>query len=176
MYQTLVGAWPIDEERLTQALLKSAREAKAHTSWINPVAAYEEPVAQFARSVLGDAEFRGDLETFMGRNQVVALGRITSLAWHTLLLTAPGVPDLYQGAELWDLSLVDPDNRRPVDFEARRAMLAGLASADAAAAMARADEGAPKLWLISRLLSMRARRSELFASTAYAPLEVAGAK
>ena len=176
MYQTLIGAWPIEEDRLAQFLLKSAREAKVHTSWINQVAAYEGAVAQFVRSVLSDAEFRGDLETFMGRNQVVALGRVTSLAWHTLLLTAAGVPDLYQGTEVWDLSLVDPDNRRPVDFAAHGALLAAIEHADAAGVMARADEGAPKLWLISRLLSLRARRPELFAGGDHRPLEAAGAK
>ena len=175
-YQTLVGAWPIDEERMIAFLTKSAREAKVHTSWINPVPAYEESVTHFVRSVLGDGEFRADLETFMGRNQVVALGRITSLAWHALLLTAPGIPDVYQGRELWDLSLVDPDNRRPVDFDVRRRLLAEVADADAAAVMARADEGAPKLWLLHRILELRARRPELFAGPEYAPLDIAGAR
>ena len=176
LYQTLVGAWPIDEERLIAFLTKSAREAKLHTSWINPMPGYEDAIAQFVRSVLADAEFRTELETFMGRNQVVPLGRITSLAWHALMLTAPGVPDIYQGGELWDLSLVDPDNRRPVDYETRRRVLREVAHIDAAAAMARADEGAPKLWLINRVLDLRARRPELFAGAAYRRLELAGAK
>jgi (1->4)-alpha-D-glucan 1-alpha-D-glucosylmutase len=176
MYQTLVGAWPIEADRLTQTLLKSAREAKVHTSWTDQASAYEDALAAFARSVLADAEFRGDLETFMGRNQLVSLGRVNSLAWHALLLTAPGVPDLYQGNEVWDLSLVDPDNRRPVDFGSRRALLEEVAPLDAAAVMARADEGAPKLWLIARLLSMRVARPDLFSAMDYAPLEVAGTR
>jgi (1->4)-alpha-D-glucan 1-alpha-D-glucosylmutase len=176
MYQTLVGAWPIDEVRLTQVLLKSAREAKVHTSWINSVAAYEDALAQFVRSTLADAEFRTDLDTFMGRNQIVALGRTASLARIALLLTCPGIPDLYQGSELWDLSLVDPDNRRPVDFEARQRLLSDVENAGAAAALARSDEGAPKLWLIARLLALRTARPELFEGTGYRPLEASGAK
>jgi (1->4)-alpha-D-glucan 1-alpha-D-glucosylmutase len=175
-YQTLVGAWPIEEERLVAFLRKSAREAKVHTSWVDPVAAYEDAMTQFVRSVLVDAEFRADLETFIGRNQVVSLGRTTSLAWHALMLTAPGIPDIYQGNEEWDLSLLDPDNRRPVDFDARHAVLREVASMDAGAVMGRADDGAPKLWLIARCLGLRARRPELFASAVYKPLEVAGAR
>ena len=175
-YQTLVGAWPIDEERLIQLLQKSAREAKVHTSWISPSAPYEDAITQFVRSVLGDAEFRSDLETFMGRNQVVPLGRVNTLVWHTLMLTAPGVPDISQGSELWDLSLVDPDNRRPVDFALRQALLTEVRNLDGPAVMARADDGAPKLWLLARLLALRAERADLFTGSKYEPLAVAGAK
>src|SRR5207247_976573 len=139
-YQTLVSAWPIDGDRLTRFLQKAAREAKVHTSWINPVAAYEDGVAQFVAGVTSDAEFRTDVESFLGRHQLVALGRIASLAQTTLLLTCPGVPDIYQGSELWTLSLVDPDNRQSVDFEAGQKL---LIENDYAAA--------PKLWLILRV-------------------------
>jgi (1->4)-alpha-D-glucan 1-alpha-D-glucosylmutase len=176
MYQTLVGAWPIDEARLVEFLRKAAREASVHTSWTNPVPAYENAIVQFAANVMADAEFMGDLQNFMGRTQIVALGRITSLAQTTLLLTCPGVPDLYQGSELWDLSLVDPDNRRPVDYEHRQRLLAETAALPAAAAMARADEGLPKLWLIARLLDRRRTAPELFQSREYAALGAAGAK
>jgi (1->4)-alpha-D-glucan 1-alpha-D-glucosylmutase len=176
MYQTLVGAWPIDEARLVEFLRKAAREAMAHTSWTNPVAAYEDAIVQFAANVMADAELMGDLQNFMGRTQIVPLGRITSLAQTTLLLTSPGVPDLYQGSELWDLSLVDPDNRRPVDYELRRRLLAETASLQPADVMARGDEGAPKLWLISRLLDRRRATPELFQSQSYSPIEAAGAK
>jgi (1->4)-alpha-D-glucan 1-alpha-D-glucosylmutase len=176
MYQTLVGAWPIDEARLVEFLRKAAREAMAHTSWTNPVAAYEDAIVQFAANVMADAELMGDLQNFMGRTQIVPLGRITSLAQTTLLLTSPGVPDLYQGSELWDLSLVDPDNRRPVDYELRRRLLAETASLQPADVMARADEGAPKLWLVSRLLDRRRAMPELFQSQIYSPIEAAGAK
>jgi (1->4)-alpha-D-glucan 1-alpha-D-glucosylmutase len=176
MYQALVGAWPIDEARLTQFLVKASREANVHTSWTNPVPVYEDAIQHFAANVMADAEFMGDLQTFMGRTQIVALGRITSLAQTTLLLTCPGVPDLYQGSELWDLSLVDPDNRRPVDYELRRRLLAEAAQLSPAEAMARADEGVPKLWLIARLLGRRRQAPGLFESPAYAPIEVTGAK
>ncbi len=176
MYQTLVGAWPIDFPRLTQLLQKASREANTHTSWMDPVATYEDAVTQFASSVMADAEFLGDLETFIGSHQLVSLGRVNSLAQTTLLLTCPGVPDLYQGSELWDLSLVDPDNRRPVDYDLRRRLLEELGAAGAGEAMARADEGAPKLWLISRLLGARRARPELFDGTPYQPLATSGAK
>ncbi|HLZ95787.1 MAG TPA: malto-oligosyltrehalose synthase [Candidatus Dormibacteraeota bacterium] len=176
VYQTLVGAWPIDEARLVAFLRKAAREAKVHTSWTNPVAAYEDAIAQFCANLLADTEFLGDLQTFIGRTQIVTHGRVNSLAQLALLLTSPGVPDLYQGSELWDLSLVDPDNRRPVDYEVRRRLLAEVPSLTAADVMARADEGAPKLWLIARLLDRRRSDPELFTALAYQPLEAAGAK
>src|SRR5487761_1157208 len=176
MYQTLVGAWPLDAERLTQFLLKAARESKVHTSWIDPVAAYEDALSQFADAVMADAEFRGDLQTFMERSQLVALGRTASLAQTTLLLTCPGVPDLYQGAEIWDLSLVDPDNRRPVDYAYRQRLLAEVRDAAPAAVLARMDDGAPKIWLIARLLEQRRRRPELFESSRYVPLIAVGGK
>src|SRR5579859_7030010 len=176
VYQTLVGAWPIDEARLVALLRKAAREAKVHTSWTNPVAAYEDAIAQFCANLLADTEFLGDLQTFIGRTQIVTHGRVNSLAQLALLLTSPGVPDLYQGSELWDLSLVDPDNRRPVDYETRSRLLAEVPSLTAADVMARADEGAPKLWLIARLLDRRRSDPELFTALAYQPLEAAGAK
>jgi (1->4)-alpha-D-glucan 1-alpha-D-glucosylmutase len=176
MYQTLVGAWPIDAMRLTEFLKKAAREGKAHTSWFNPVAVYEDALTQFASSVMADAEFLGDLETFIGRNQLVPLGRITSLAQTALLLTCPGVPDIYQGTEVWGLSLVDPDNRRQVDYQHRQRLLAEVRDADPAWVLAHADDGAPKLWLIARLLEQRRRRPELFESSSYRPLRAVGAK
>jgi len=175
-YQTIVGAWPIDEQRLTQFLNKAAREAKLHTSWTNPVAAYEDALAEFVHSVTSDAEFMSDLESFLGRTQLVSFGRVASLAQTTLLLTCPGVSDIYQGAELWHLALVDPDNRRPVDFASRRAALDGVAGIAAEEIAHRLDDGSAKIWLISRLLRERAGRPELFASRDYAPLNATGAK
>jgi (1->4)-alpha-D-glucan 1-alpha-D-glucosylmutase len=176
MYQTLVGAWPIDVARMTQFLQKASREAKTHTSWMDPVAAYEDAVTQFATSVMGDAGFLGDLQTFIGSHQLVSLGRVNSLAVATLLMTCPGVPDLYQGSELWDLSLVDPDNRRAVDYELRARLLDEMRHAGAADAMARADEGAPKIWLVSRLLEARRSRPELFGGAPYEPLAATGSR
>jgi len=176
MYQTLVGAWPIDAERLKQFLMKAAREGKAHTSWIDPVPAYEDAIAEFVKNVMADGEFMNDLQTFIGRNQLVPYGRITSLAQTALLLTCPGVPDLYQGSELWDLNLVDPDNRRPVDFQLRRRLLLETQDADAKQVLARADEGVPKLWLMTRLLRARRERPELFSGSGYSPVVARGAK
>jgi len=176
IYQTLVGAWPIDAERLKQFLLKAAREGKAHTSWIDPVPAYEDAIAEFVNNVMADGEFMNDLQTFIGRNQLVPYGRITSLAQTALLLTCPGVPDLYQGSELWDLSLVDPDNRRVVDFQLRRRLLSEIQDAEVEQVLARADEGVPKLWLVTRLLRARRERPELFGGSGYSPVVAHGAK
>jgi (1->4)-alpha-D-glucan 1-alpha-D-glucosylmutase len=176
MYQTLVGAWPIDVSRLSGFLRKAARESKAHTSWLDPDAAYEEALAQFASQVIADPEFVSDLEAFMGGHQIVPLGRAVSLAQVTLLLTCPGVPDLYQGTEVWDLSLVDPDNRRQVDYDHRERLLSDVRGIGPAQAMARPDDGTPKLWLIARLLDERRRRPDLFESTSYAPLAAVGTK
>jgi (1->4)-alpha-D-glucan 1-alpha-D-glucosylmutase len=176
MYQTLVGAWPIEASRLTGFLRKAAREGKAHTSWLNPDEGYEETLGQFASQVMADAEFVSDLENFIGRHQIVALGREVSLAQVTLLLTCPGVPDLYQGTEVWDLSLVDPDNRRQVDYDRRERLLSDVRDMSPAEAMAHAADGAPKLWLIARLLEERRRRPDLFESTSYSPLEAVGAR
>src|SRR5260370_27831140 len=176
MYQTMVGAWPLDEARLVAFLQKAAREAKVHTSWINPVPAFDDALTRFAGSVLADAEFKSDLESFIGRHQLVALGRIASLAQTTLLLTCPGVPDVYQGTEVWNLSLVDPDNRRPVDYERLARLLSEVRSAGTSHVLARPAEGAPKLWLITPLLETRRIDPELFGSSSYAPLAAAGAK
>ncbi|HEY1279876.1 MAG TPA: hypothetical protein VGF22_09420, partial [Acidimicrobiales bacterium] len=175
LYQTLVGAWPVDVERLVAFATKATKEAKVHTSWIDPVAEYDDAVEDFVRAILADVEFTADLERFLGAEDLVARGRRHSLVQTALLLTCPGVADLYQGTELWDLSLVDPDNRRPVDFEQRRRVLAALASATAADAWAEADGGAPKLFLIHRLLAHRRRRPDSYTSASYEPLEVSGA-
>ncbi|HXI96780.1 MAG TPA: hypothetical protein VNG04_11680, partial [Candidatus Acidoferrum sp.] len=128
------------------------------------------------RHVVADPEFVAALEGFMGRHQIVALGREVSLAQVTLLLTCPGVPDLYQGTEVFDLSLVDPDNRRQVDYDRREMLLSEVRDMRPEQAMARSDEGTPKLWLIARLLEERRRRPDLFESTSYAPLAGVGAK
>jgi len=109
-------------------------------------------------------------------DEITPAGRVNSLAMTLLKLVTPGVPDFYQGCELWDLSLVDPDNRRPVDFELRRRLVAELANANAETVMRRADEGLPKLWLIMRSLELRCRHSSWFdASAGYAPMEAHGA-
>ncbi len=139
LYQTLVGAWPLDAERAAAFLEKAAREARTRTSWHRPDAAYEAALRGFVAAVAADEEFQRDLADFTA--PLVAPGRVNSLAQTLLRLTAPGVPDLYQGCELWSLALVDPDNRRPVDFALRRELLARLAEATPEAVMAGMDEG-----------------------------------
>ena len=176
-YQTVVGAWPISVERAAAYMEKAVREAKSHTSWISPDPAYENALRNFVEGSLEDPEFVAALEEFLP--PVVAAGRLNSLALKLLCLTAPGVPDLYQGSEVWDLNLVDPDNRQPVDFSVRRQLLDELDAAGeqaAAAAWARRDEGLPKLFVVSRALRLRAERAQLFAAGGYEPLPLSGAR
>jgi (1->4)-alpha-D-glucan 1-alpha-D-glucosylmutase len=173
LYQTLVGAWPIEVERVVAYIEKACREAKVHTSWTDPDPRYEEGMRAFVEHILADAAFVADLEAFVA--PLVEPGRITSLAQTLIKLTAPGVPDLYQGTELWDLSLVDPDNRRPVDYELRRRLLAELEGATPEAIWARIDEGWPKLWVTRQALHLRRRRPQVFAPDGeYQPLQARG--
>ncbi len=175
LYQTLVGAWPIGAERAIAYMEKATREASVQTTWTAPNEKFESALKGFIEGVLGDAAFVRDLESFVGT--LVGLGRINSLAQSLLKLTCPGVPDVYQGTELWDLSLVDPDNRRPVDYEARRALLDAAEHANAEEAMRRSDEGLPKLFLLRRALRVRAEHPEAFgAASGYTPLAAAGGK
>jgi (1->4)-alpha-D-glucan 1-alpha-D-glucosylmutase len=185
VYQTLVGAWPIEAERLTAYLLKAVREAKSHTSWINPNARYDEALARFAEAILDpqrSAAFLDDFTTFQAR--IAHFGTINSLAQTLVKVTAPGVPDFYQGTELWDLSLVDPDNRRPVDWKLRQRLLADLQHALATrldrAALAhelwlKKEDARVKLFLVHEALALRRTRDVLFAAGAYRPLETRGA-
>lgn len=175
LYQTLVGAWPIDRDRVTAFMAKAVREAKVHTSWTDPRPEYDEALGAFVSAVLADQEFIDDLTAFLAGHRIIERGRVSSLAQVALLLTCPGIPDLYQGTEVWDLSLVDPDNRRPVDYPARRRLLAELAGAGPEAALDRGDEGGPKLWLINRLLGHRRRHPGGYRpGSGYQPLRVAG--
>jgi (1->4)-alpha-D-glucan 1-alpha-D-glucosylmutase len=179
LYQSLVGAWPIDAERMTAFMAKATKEAKAHTSWTDPVAEYDAGVEAFVRSILADHRFVEDLEQWLSEHRIVERGRRNSLAQTALLLTCPGVADIYQGSEVWDLSLVDPDNRRPVDYEARRRLLQQLQDADAgdpgvADLGGGADTGLPKLRLIYRVLAHRRARPELYLSVDYEPLSFKG--
>ena len=174
-YQTLVGAWPISVERATAYMDKAVHEAKAHTSWISPDPSYDTALRAFVEGSMEDPEFVHAVEEFLP--PVVAAGRVNSLALKLLCLTAPGVPDVYQGTELWDLSLVDPDNRRPVDFERRSRLLEQLDAAGPAAAqlaLSQPDEGLPKLLVVSRALRLRAARPNVFAAGDYQPLVVRG--
>jgi (1->4)-alpha-D-glucan 1-alpha-D-glucosylmutase len=176
-YQTLVGAWPISPGRVGAFMLKAAKEAKVHTSWTDPNAGYDDALSAFVTAALADQGFVADLEGFLAEHRLVERGRVSSLAQTALMLTCPGVPDLYQGTEVWDESLVDPDNRRPVDYRRRRALLDSLADGGPGAALARGHEGGPKLWFIHRVLGHRRRHPAAFGPrSGYAPLAVTGAR
>jgi (1->4)-alpha-D-glucan 1-alpha-D-glucosylmutase len=177
LYQTLIGAWPIDAARVNAFAQKAAKEAKVHTSWTDPHADYDDALSAFTAALLRDRGFVADLEAFLAEHRLIERGRVNSLAQVALLLTCPGIPDLYQGTEVWDLSLVDPDNRRPVDFAARRLLLDDLAGAGPQAALARCSEGAPKLWLIHRVLGHRGRHPGAYGpGSGYQRLPVHGPK
>jgi (1->4)-alpha-D-glucan 1-alpha-D-glucosylmutase len=174
-YQNLVGAWPIEVERMTSYMEKAIREAKIYTSWRNPDNDYEKGVRGFVESVMTDEEAMASIRDFV--DGLVAPGRVNSLAQTVLKLTAPGVPNIYQGAELWDLSLVDPDNRRPVDFDLRKRLLNELDGLSVDQLLARADDGLPKLWVIRQTLHVRRRQPEYFGPQAtYRPLTAWGSK
>ncbi len=190
IYQTLVGTWPMRPfeaparqaytERIVHYLDKALREAKLHTSWLNPYQEYDQAVADFIRAILADAggPFVTDLSAFV--HSIAKAGFVNSLAQTLVKICVPGVPDFYQGVECWDFNLVDPDNRRPVDFARRRRMLDELES--------RAREGLPRLaahllrdWPDDRLkmfvtwraLQFRREHIELFRGD-YLPLAVDG--
>jgi (1->4)-alpha-D-glucan 1-alpha-D-glucosylmutase len=175
LYQTLVGAWPISKERAWQYMLKACREAKIRTSWHEPNAGYEANIQGFTEGVFDNAEFLSSLETFVV--PLIKPGRINSLAQTLIKTLAPGVPDFYQGSEIWDLSLVDPDNRRPVDFQARAALLSQYASLTVNEVLAQWDAGLPKLWMIAKLLRLRRERpADFAASSNYVPLMAQGTR
>ncbi|OVZ55865.1 malto-oligosyltrehalose synthase [Pigmentiphaga sp. NML080357] len=185
LYQTLFGVWPLDlfigdeagvaslAERVAEWQTKSLREAKLRSSWVTPADEYEQACEAFLRAVL-DPRRNGrtllELSAFVAR--AGAAGALNSLVQALLRLTTPGVPDLYQGTEFWDFSLVDPDNRRPVDYERRRAALRG--AADNADLIARWRDGCIKFELIRRVLALRRRDPELFRRGDYLPLAVRG--
>src|SRR4051794_19653353 len=163
VYQTLVGAWPIGRDRLDAYLEKALREGKVTSNWLDPNLEHEEHVKSFAGALGDSAEFRRSFDPFVER--VAALGRRISLSQVLLKLTAPGIPDVYQGDELEALALVDPDNRRPVDWDARRLAL------DAVRGGVLPDDENAKLYVTWRTLALRARHEEAFAG-AYEPLEL----
>jgi (1->4)-alpha-D-glucan 1-alpha-D-glucosylmutase len=204
-YQTLLSVWPAElaaapvptrapdglSTRLTAFLMKATREAKLRTSWIAPDDAYGAAVTAFVEKTLDGPHAARFLPSFVPfARRVARAGAVNSLAQLALKLTAPGVPDIYQGNELWDLHLVDPDNRGPVDFEARQSALAAL---QPAFDLAERDSGSPgelagivselleawpdgriKLWLTARLLRWRQSDRRLFLQGSYMPLHVEG--
>jgi (1->4)-alpha-D-glucan 1-alpha-D-glucosylmutase len=162
IYQTLAGAWPLERERLVDYMVKAMREAKVTTDWTDPDQEHERAVRRFIAGLYRSDAFLADLAATVA--ELAPRGERAALGQTLLKLTAPGVPDLYQGDELWCLSLVDPDNRRPVDWDRRRRLLDELR-----------DGAAPtretaKLFLIHRALALRARRPGPFAG-AYRPLD-----
>ena len=173
LYQTLIGAWPIDRDRAWAYMLKACREAKINTSWHEPNVSFEEKIRGFVGGVYETPEFIASLEQFI--QPLILPGRINSLAQTLIKMVAPGVPDFYQGTELWDLSLVDPDNRRPVDFTNRLALMRRARSMSAAQVLEESDSGIPKLWMTSRILAVRRERAEDFsADSKYQPLVAQG--
>jgi (1->4)-alpha-D-glucan 1-alpha-D-glucosylmutase len=163
-YQTLLAAHPLDPERAWEYMRKAVREAKVETTWVEPNRAYEADLERFVRAMAGDpdvvAEIAGVLDSMTPEWQMLSLSQ-------TLIkLTAPGVPDIYQGSELWDLRLVDPDNRTPVDYDTRRRLLREGSGPERGAFMSRLDEGAPKLRLIAAALAVRARNAKAFGRDA----------
>lgn len=173
LYQTLIGAWPIDRERCWQYMLKACREAKINTSWQEPNSSYEESLRNFCDGVFQMPEFIASLERFV--DPLILPGRINSLAQTLIKMVAPGVPDFYQGSELWDLSLVDPDNRRPVDFGLRARLMRRALTLSAADLAPEWDSGLPKLWMTVRILALRHERADDFSDQSkYQPLVAQG--
>ncbi|MGH2940507.1 MAG: malto-oligosyltrehalose synthase [Solirubrobacterales bacterium] len=161
IYQTLVGVWPASSERVEEYVRKALREAKRNTNWVEPNEEWEGAVLEFCRRLYGPGELHDAIASFatrhMPRGERAAVGQLL------LKLATPGVPDVYQGDELWALSMVDPDNRRPVDWDLRRETIAALDSG------APVDRANVKMHLIRRALALRARRPAPFAG-AYHPL------
>jgi (1->4)-alpha-D-glucan 1-alpha-D-glucosylmutase len=176
LYQTLIGAWPIDIERTTAYLEKAAREAKEHTSWTLQNKEFEDALKLFIERLFASQEFMGEIENFVA--EIIWPGRINSLAQTLIKCTAPGVPDTYQGSEIWDLRLVDPDNRGNIDYQVRQSLLAELqAGIGVEDIMKKMDCGLPKLWLIHKSLQLRREHPEWFGETSdYIPLPVEGSK
>ncbi len=195
LYQTLVGAWPfgptrdqkdwkVFSERIENYMLKAIREAKENTSWINRNDAYENAVTSFVRALLDAGESNLFLSDFVPFQRSVArIGIWNSLSQTLLKLASPGVPDIYQGNELWDLSLVDPDNRRSVDYMRRRQMFESIRklssepdSASVSQLLKTLEDGRLKLYLIWKTLCFRKHWPQVFQQGEYLPLTVQGAR
>jgi (1->4)-alpha-D-glucan 1-alpha-D-glucosylmutase len=179
LYQALLGAWQPDDTsfvvRMQEYALKAAREGKEETSWLNPHPAYEEGVKEFIAKILDPSlsgEFLASLQALARRLSL--LGALNSLSQITLKATMPGVPDFYQGTELWDLSLVDPDNRRPVDFAERAGRLDALKNPDWDRLVEKWPSGHLKLAWTRHLLKLRTDLADVFTNGDYEPLQVNG--
>lgn len=189
IYQTFVGAFPFKEEeegdfkeRMKQYIVKAVREAKIHTAWLKPDTQYEEACVKFIDRILDSSSGNKFLNNFIPFQRKVAyFGIFNSLSQTLLKLTAPGTPDIYQGNELWDLNLVDPDNRKPVDFEKRKKFINEIQRVESDLAtlikelLAHKDDGRIKMFTLYRLLKARNEFKELFQNGEYIPIEVTGA-
>ncbi len=197
LYQTLIGAWPLQEmneerlqafrERIAAYMLKAVKEAKIHTSWINPNEEYEDAVVRFVHNVLatpGKNLFLADFVPFQRR--ISWLGMFNSLSQSLLKLVSPGVPDIYQGNEIWDFSLVDPDNRRQIDYAHRNVLLQDLVVFTAVtdnelaprvrSLLDSMEDGRAKLYLTWKTLSLRKTHQQIIEASGYQPLEVRGTR
>src|SRR5205085_9582514 len=188
LYQTLLGAWPIANngkplenvgpeyvERIQAYMTKALNEAKLNTSWIQPNEEWLAGTRDFVARILEANPKNKFLPTFLPvAEEIARLGAINSLAQTLLKLTSPGVPDIYQGNEIWNFSLVDPDNRRPVDYQQRRELLASLETAPPEELLRQWPDGRIKLLLTQRLLRLRREHAELFKRGNYVPLTVSG--
>jgi (1->4)-alpha-D-glucan 1-alpha-D-glucosylmutase len=171
-YQTLVGAWPLTADRATAYMEKATKEAGVHTAWTRPDQAYDDALRGFVEGCLADSDMLVSVRAFV--DSIARPGWLNSLAQKLLTLTAPGVPDIYQGTELWDFSLVDPDNRRPVDFRARERALEQVGRAPWDATLA---DGLPKLTVVARALAARRAHPACFGdgpAGRYEPLTATG--
>jgi len=192
LYQTLLGAWPLDQaevpgfrKRIEDYMVKALREARVHTNWARPDVPYERAIVHFVKSITKPAEDNAFLNDFLhGFQEIAYFGALNSLAEQLLKITIPGVPDFYQGSELWDFRLVDPDNRGPVDFERRARLLAELQREEDQRGRAGLtqdlldhwQDGRIKLFVISRALKFRRAHAKLFMEGAYQLLPATGTR
>lgn len=195
LYQTLIGAWPVGPQeekafdtfvgRIRDYMIKASREAKMNTSWINPNGAYEEALTAFVGSLLTTSKANRFLSEFIPFQEMVShYGMFNSLSQTLLKICAPGVPDMYQGTELWDFSLVDPDNRRQIDYEKRLHMLAALKGLESTMTAVQVgweltlnkENGMIKLYLLRKALNYRRVNRAVFEHGEYLPLDVEGGK
>jgi len=188
LYQTLIGTWPLFKgdipqfkERLKAYVVKAVREAKVFTSWLSPNSDYEDAIIKFTESILESSDQNEFLEDFLlFQKQIAYYGALNSLAQVLLKITSPGVPDFYQGTELWDLSLVDPDNRRPVDFKRRIKLLNDLIQQEAQGQqliqqiLSSWEDGRAKLYTTYKALNFRRSYKNVFLNGQYIPLQVVG--
>jgi (1->4)-alpha-D-glucan 1-alpha-D-glucosylmutase len=189
LYQTLIGAWPLDAgevpefgRRLKRFVVKAAREAKVNTSWLDPDEHYESGLASFVETILDDSTANGFLEDFVRFQESIAYcGALNSLAQTLLKIASPGVPDFFQGTELWDSSLVDPDNRRPVDFTRRLEILRELQHREAGDLASLVHDpivhwrdGRIKMYITAKALCFRKAHAVVFQSGDHIPLRASG--